>query len=66
MSDIESLQYLSGQLRRGAQQFSDAAQKLQQQGQRMDWSAQDLASGVNVWSLADFFLLSSSSSVQDD
>ncbi len=49
MSDIESLQYLSGQLRRGAQQFSNAAQTLQQQGQRLDWSAQDLATGVNAW-----------------
>jgi uncharacterized protein YukE len=49
MSDIESLQYLSGQLRHGAQQFSNAAQTLQRQGQRLDWSAQDLASGVSAW-----------------
>jgi WXG100 family type VII secretion target len=49
MSDIENLQHLSGQLRHGAQQFSTAAQTLRQQAQRLDWSAQDLASGVNAW-----------------
>jgi WXG100 family type VII secretion target len=49
MSDIENLQHLSGQLRQGAQQFSTAAHTLRQQAQRLDWSAQDLASGVNAW-----------------
>src|SRR5579859_2971551 len=49
MSDIENLQNLSGQLRHGAQQFSTAAQTLRQQAQRLDWSAQDLASGANAW-----------------
>ena len=49
MSDIENLQHLSGQVRQGAQQFSTAAQMLRQQAQRLDWSAQDLANGVDAW-----------------
>ena len=49
MSDIESLQNLSGQLKHGAQQFSDASQKLSLQARGLDWSAQDLANGANAW-----------------
>src|ERR1700694_526156 len=49
MSDIESLQNLSGQLKHGAQQFSTASQTLRLQARGLDWSAQDLANGVNAW-----------------
>ena len=49
MSDIESLQYLSGQLKHGAQQFSTASRTLRLQARGLDSSAQDLASGVNAW-----------------
>jgi WXG100 family type VII secretion target len=49
MSDIDKLKTLSGQLRQGAQQFTGAANTLSQQAQRLDWSAQDLATGVNAW-----------------
>jgi WXG100 family type VII secretion target len=49
MADIGRLEYLSGQLHQGAKKFSDAAQTLRQQAQRLDWSAQDLATGVDSW-----------------
>ena len=49
MSDIDRLEYLSNQLHQGAQKFANAAQTLRQQAQSLDWSAQDLASGVDAW-----------------
>ena len=49
MSDIDKLAYLSGQLHQGAKTFSAAAQTLHQQAQRLDWSAQDLATGADGW-----------------
>lgn len=49
MSDIDRLEHLAGQLHQGAKQFSDAARTLRQQAQRLDWSAQDLAAGVDRW-----------------
>jgi len=49
MSDIDRLEYLSGQLHQGAQKFAHTAQTLRQQAQSLDWSAQDLASGTDAW-----------------
>src|SRR5947209_10229852 len=49
MSDIDNLEHLAGQLRQGATKFSDAAQTLRRQAQRLDWSSQDLTSNVNAW-----------------
>ncbi len=49
MSDIESLQNLSGQLKQGAQKFSSASQSLSLQARGLDWSAQDLANGASAW-----------------
>ncbi|MBV9711079.1 MAG: WXG100 family type VII secretion target, partial [Ktedonobacteraceae bacterium] len=49
MSDLDNLAYLAGQLHQGAKKFSDAAQKLRTQAQQLDWSAEDLASGVDAW-----------------
>lgn len=49
MSDIDRLKYLSNQLHQGAQKFANAAQALRQQAQSLDWSTQDLASGVDAW-----------------
>ena len=49
MSDIDNLAYLAGQLHQGATKFSDAAATLRRQAQQLDWSAEDLASGVDAW-----------------
>ncbi len=49
MSDVDNLAYLAGQLHQGAKKFSDAAETLRRQAQQLDWSAEDLASGVDAW-----------------
>lgn len=47
--NINALEALVGQLQQGASKFSNAAQTLRQQAQRLDWTAQDLAEGVDGW-----------------